>query len=148
MKHLILTETTFFRRIRETEHHQAISDIQSEYENFIGCVTGLCCNPSDSTDAYIALSYAEVELQHLGRPIFLPPMNRMPAKPSHSCARCWNMFPNPPARCRHYPPHPLLPPLIHPPIRQSSAGRGRHPTLWKSSTGLTSWAASTTARHH
>lgn len=72
MKHLILTETTFFRRIRETEHHQTISDIQSEYENFIGCVTGLCCNLSDSTAAYIALSYAEVELQHLGPPHILP----------------------------------------------------------------------------
>lgn len=68
MKHLILTETTFFRRIRETEHYQATSDIQSDYENFIGCVTGLCCNLSDSADAYIALSYAEVELQHLGPP--------------------------------------------------------------------------------
>lgn len=72
MKHLILTETAFFRRIRETEHHHAPSDIQSEYEDFIGCVTGLCCNPPDSTAAYIALSYAEVELQHLGSPHIVP----------------------------------------------------------------------------
>lgn len=72
MNHLILTETTFFKRIRGTEQHHEPSAMQSEYENFIGCVTGLCCNPPDSTITYIALSYAEVELQHIGQSCISP----------------------------------------------------------------------------
>ena len=65
MKHLILTETAFFRRISKTDGKQETSGIQSEYSDFIGCAIALCCETANPVTAYIALSYAEVELQHL-----------------------------------------------------------------------------------
>lgn len=65
MKHLILTETAFFRRISGTDGKTEASGIQSEYGDFIGCAIRLCSDAVNPVTAYIALSYAEVELQHL-----------------------------------------------------------------------------------
>ena len=70
MKHLILTETAFFRRISGTmdgkpEGETGLPGIQSEYGDFIGCAIGLCNCTENPVTAYKALSYAEVELQHL-----------------------------------------------------------------------------------
>ena len=61
MKHDILTETTFFRALE----NGSINEITTGYDGFIATVISVC-RDSDQTSAYIALSYAEIEIKALG----------------------------------------------------------------------------------
>ena len=58
MKHNILTETAFFRAIQNGN----IDEITAGYDDFIATVISVC-RDNDQTSAYIALSYAEIEIK-------------------------------------------------------------------------------------
>lgn len=61
MKHLILTETEFFRLIND---NGTSCDLNTAYGDFVKAVIGLCLENKDTGIAVIILAYTENELQH------------------------------------------------------------------------------------
>ena len=60
MNYLILTETDFFRQLNGNGCH----DLRTAYDGFVERVIELCCGRADPQEAFLAMTYAEIELQH------------------------------------------------------------------------------------
>ena len=60
MNHLILTETDFFRQINGNDR----PDLRTAYNEFVKRIIELCHGCANRQEAFPALAYAEIELQH------------------------------------------------------------------------------------